>query len=132
MTKPDVKLLPNRTFGLIFSAIFAAIALYTLLFDNGLPLWLMVIATVFFVTAVLVPDLLLPLNKLWMRFGLLMHSVINPILMGLISFLTVVPTGVILKLGGKDPMNRKIEHHTKTYWIARNQDISIEFFDSQF
>jgi len=132
MSKPEVKMLPNRTFGLIFAGIFAVISLYPVLFGNDFRVWSTIVALVFFLLAIFIPAALSPFNKLWVRFGLLMHSIINPILMGLVFFVTVLPTGIILKLLGKDPMNRKFDADTKSYWIQRDEKISKESFDNQF
>ncbi|MFT6100966.1 MAG: hypothetical protein ACJAYF_003527 [Arenicella sp.] len=62
-----------------------------------------------------------------------MHSVINPILMGFIFFLTVLPTGLILGLLGKDPMRRKFDTQAASYWILReDKSVTKESVDNQF
>lgn len=132
MPETDVKMLSNRTFGLIFAGIFTVIALFPLLFGNGIRNWAIILAAAFFFAAMVLPKSLTPLNKLWMKFGLLMHTIMNPILMGLVFFLTVLPTGIILKVLGKDPMNRKFDESAETYWIDRQDKISKESFDNQF
>ena len=132
MSNTEPKMLSNRSFGLIFSAIFMVFSIYPVLFGNGLRIWTLIISLLFFSAAVLVPSILTPLNKLWVKFGLFMHSIINPILMGLVFFLTVLPTGIIIKCLGKDPMNRKFDNNSKSYWIDRKEKISKESFDNQF
>jgi len=136
MTTPQnkaVKPLENRTFGLIFSAIFCVIALMPMLFGGGYRLWALIIAAMWAVPALFFPDLLAPLNRLWAKFGQVMHKVVNPILMGIIFFFSVLPTAIILKLLGKDPMRRKLDSNAKSYWIAREEPIlSKESFDNQF
>jgi len=132
MSNTEPKMLSNRAFGLIFSAIFMVFSIYPVLFGNGLRLWTLIISLLFLSTAVLVPSILTPLNKFWVKFGMFMHSIINPILMGLVFFLTVLPTGIIIKCLGKDPMNRKFDNNSKSYWIERKEKISKESFDNQF
>ena len=51
--------------------------------------------------------MLTPLNKLWFKFGLILGALIAPIVMGLIFFLVVTPIGLVLKLFGKDLLNKK-------------------------
>ena len=129
----DQKVLDNRTFGLIFAAIFLIIALFPLLFGNGLRNWALIVTGAFTVTALALPSALSPLNKLWAKFGMLMHKVTNPLLMGLVFFITVLPTGIILKLLGKDPMRRKRDESAESYWIERQpSSIKAEFFNQQF
>jgi len=127
------KPLDNRVFGLIFSGIFCVIALFPLLFGNDIRAWALIVAAAWAIPALLFPSILAPLNKLWAQFGQFMHKIINPILMGLIFFLTVLPTGIILKLLGKDPMRRKFDANAKSYWIAREENsLSKDSFDNQF
>ena len=129
----EQKVLDNRTFGLIFAAIFLIIALFPLLFGNGLRNWALIITGAFTVTALALPRALAPLNKLWAKFGMVMHKITNPILMGLVFFITVLPTGIILKLLGKDPMRRKRDESAESYWIERKPSaIKAEFFNQQF
>jgi len=132
-TSPKVKPLDNRTFGLIFAAIFSLIALFPLLNDGGVRIWAISMAAVFVVASLVIPKALTPLNELWAKFGLLMHKITNPLLMGLVFFLTVLPTGIILKILRKDPMNRKRKPNEKSYWIQREQSVlTPESFDQQF
>ena len=50
-----------------------------------------------------------PLNRAWMRFGLLLHKIVNPVIMGLVFFLTVTPTALIMRALGKDPLRRRLD-----------------------
>ncbi len=65
------------------------------------------------------PKILASANRLWMRFGLLLHRIMNPVVMGLIFFLTVTPTALIFRLLGKDPLRLKFDRDAKIYWIDR-------------
>ena len=130
---PQPKPLDNRVFGLIFSGIFCVIAFFPVLFGNDYRQWALIVAAAWAIPAILFPSVLAPLNRLWAQFGQLMHKVINPILMGLIFFLTVLPTAIVLKVLGKDPMRRKFDAKADSYWIARDSDgLSKESFDNQF
>ena len=126
--------LDNRVFGLIFAAIFVVIGCWPLLFGHGgARLWALVIAVAFTVPALLFPKVLSPLNALWAKFGMLMHKIVNPILMGLIFFVTVLPTGIVMRLLGKDPMQRKFDHDSNSYWIQREPgSLTKASFDEQF
>lgn len=126
------KMLENRTFGLIFAGIFAVIALFPLISGGDIRQWAGIISLAFASVAIVFPSLLLPLNKFWVKFGLFMHKIVNPILMGLVFFVAVFPTGMVLKLLGKDPMRRKLDSATDTYWIERDEPLSKESFDNQF
>ena len=127
------KPLENRTFGLIFAAIFMAITLFPLLRGSALRMWSLYVSGGFAALAILLPVTLTPLNLAFQKFGMMMHKITNPILMGLVFFLTVLPTGLVLKLLGKDPMHRKLDPQAETYWIKREAHlINKESFDNQF
>jgi hypothetical protein len=65
------------------------------------------------------PALLAPINRLWTRFGLLLHHIVNPIVMGLMFYLAITPIGVLMRLLGKDPLKRRFDPAAATYWIQR-------------
>jgi len=130
---PAVKPLDNRIFGLIFTGIFLVIACWPLLSGNDPRQWALIAAGLFGVPALLFPKVLAPLNSLWAKFGLFMHKIVNPILMGIVFYVAVLPTGIIIRLLGKDPMQRKFNADAKSYWIDREPDsLSKESFDNQF
>ena len=130
---PEVKMLSNRSFGLIFAGIFLLIGSFPMLFGGHFRMWAAYAAAVFAVPALLYPPLLTPLNHAWMKFGQFMHRIINPILMGLVFYITILPTGLILRLLGKDPMRRKFQQDAESYWIEREQRvIDKSFFENQF
>jgi len=127
------KELSNRTFGLIFAAIFLLIALFPLIKGGEPRIWALLICVFFAISSLILPKLLTPLNRLWAMFGQLMHKITNPLLMGLVFFLTVLPTGIVLRILGKDPMRRKIDPQAKSYWLERKPSkITPESFDQQF
>lgn len=54
-----------------------------------------------------------------MKFGLILGNIISPIIMGIIYFGVVTPTGFFLKIFGKDILNLKT-NKSETYWIKKN------------
>ena len=76
-----------------------------------------------FILGILNSKLLLPLNKIWFKFGIFLGGFIAPIVMGMIFFLVVTPTGLIMKLFGKDLLNLK-KNKKKTYWLDKDNSNS--------
>jgi hypothetical protein len=109
----------DRSFGIVFAVVFCVIGLWPLLFGRPLRDWAMYVAAAFVVTAMVRPAVLAPLNRAWMRFGAVLHKVMNPVLLGLIYLLCIVPTGLIMKLLGRDAMRLRREPGASTYWIGR-------------
>lgn len=109
----------NRSFGIVFAVLFAIVALLPLVSGHAPRLWAGAVAVVLTAIALLAPQFLAPLNRLWFRFGLLLHRVVTPLIMGLIFFTTVVPVGWLLRLFGKDVLNLKRDPSAASYWIVR-------------
>jgi hypothetical protein len=115
----DVKTSSERVFGFVFAAVFLIIGLLPLLHGNMVRLWSLGVAAVFLALALAVPKTLAPLNRLWMKFGMLLHAVVNPVVMAFLFFSTVTPIALILRALGKDPLHLKFDPAAKTYWIDR-------------
>jgi len=110
----------ERSFGFIIAAALVVIALVPLIRGRDPRWFLLPIAAVFFILAQVAPRLLRPVNEAWHRFGLLLQKVVNPVIMGAIFAIGIIPTGIMLRLTGKDPMRRKFDPQAETYWILRN------------
>jgi len=99
----DVKTGSERAFGLVFAAVFLLVALWPLLAGDAPRYWAIVVALVFAAAAGLAPRILEPLNRLWFRFGMLLHRIVSPLIMALLFFLTVTPIALVIRFMGKDP-----------------------------
>ena len=112
-----IKLPSNRNFGIVFSIVFLIISLWPLLSQNDIRIWSLIISGIFLVLGLINSKLLLPLNKIWFKFGIFLGNFIAPIVMGIIYFMVVTPTGLIMKMLGKDLLNLK-KNNKDTYWIC--------------
>ena len=110
----------DRTFGVVFAILFAVIGAWPLLRDGAPRLWALAIAALFLLVALAAPSILAPLNKLWMAFGLLLRKIIGPIMLLVVYVIAVVPTGLIMRLRGKDPLHRSFDRAAASYWVHRN------------
>lgn len=63
---------------------------------------------------------LAPLNRLWFRFGLLLQRIAHPVVLAIIYFAVVTPTGLVLRALGKDPLRLRRDPDAATYWIRRD------------
>lgn len=109
----------NRAFGLVFAVVFLIIATLPLLFGGHVRVWSLVVSIGFAVVAATLPALLTPLNRAWTRFGLMLHHVVSPIVLGIMFFLVVTPTAIVMRLLGKDPLRLRFDAEEQTYWIDR-------------
>jgi hypothetical protein len=109
----------DRTFGFVFVAAFAVIALWPL-FSAGSPRWwAAVVAVGFGLVAVARPALLANLNRLWMKLGLLLGRVVSPIALGVLFYGVFTPLGSLMRATGKDPLHLARDRAAATYWRTR-------------
>ena len=111
----------EKSFGVVFSIVFLIVALYPLINSEGLHIWALVVSIIFFLLAFLAPKILVLPNKLWFKFGLLIGSIVTPIFMAFVYFVTALPTGLIMRLLGKDLLKQKLDKNAKSYWIERKE-----------
>ena len=97
----------NRNFGIVFFIVFILISLYPLLNSEDIRFWALIISLIFLFLGILNSQILTPLNKLWFKFGIFLGKIISPLIMAIIFFLVVTPTGLLMKLWRKDLLNLK-------------------------
>jgi predicted membrane metal-binding protein len=124
MEKVSDKISSNRSFGLLFFIVFLAISLWPLKSQEDLRLWALILALIFFILGILNSRFLTPLNKLWMKFGFLLGSIVSPLVMGVVFFMVVTPVGLIMRFLGKDLLRMKKNKSASTYWISREKENS--------
>ena len=115
------KISSNRSFGILFSIVFAAIAFWPLLNLGDIRVWSVIVSSIFLLLGLINSKLLYPLNLIWVKFGELIGKVVAPLVMALIFFIILTPIGLFLRLIGKDLLNIKLNQN-KTYWIKRDKE----------
>lgn len=118
--RDDVKGPSDRAFGATFTVVFLLIALWPLLGGEAPRAWALTVAAAFFLAALIRPTLLAPLNRLWLRLGLALHRIVNPVVMGLIFFLMITPIAVVMRLLGRDQLRLKWDPEARSYWIEHD------------
>ena len=109
----------DRAFGLTLAAVFAVIGMVRLVLGHSYWEWWFGAAVVMLAFALAWPAVLAPLNRLWLRLGLVLYRVVNPVVMGLVFFSTVLPIGLVMRALGKDPLRLRREPAAESYWIVR-------------
>lgn len=117
----EIGLGSNKSFGIVFAIVFLIVALYPLLNSEGLRIWALIVSAVFLLLVFIAPKTLSLPNRLWFKFGMILGSIIAPIVMALVYFITVLPTGLIMRLLGKDLLKQKLDKNAKSYWIERTE-----------
>lgn len=132
MKSNNIKLPLNRMFGFFFSGIFFCLFLYFYLNSLFIQSYIFgLLSFSFFVIAIVKSDLLLPFNKLWMTLGLILGSIITPIILGIIFFGVFTPIAIFMRLFGRDELRLKFKKRA-SYWIKRETITEANSFKNQF
>ena len=124
----------DRNFGFVFSVVFLLVAtflwwhdyesVYVILFFS--------LAGIFFSAAIFFPRILHSANMLWYHVGIILHSLISPIILALLFFLIFWPIGVMLRLVRAE-IDLQLDFHSgDTYWIKRRSPLDPESFKNQY
>ena len=118
----------NFTFGMLFFVLFLVIGLYPLKSVGIIRIWSITLSLLFLIITIIKPNLFTHLNRLWIKFGILLGKIISPIVMGLVFFFVVTPIGVLVRILKKDVMGLK--RGATSYWI--NREDKLQSMKKQF
>ena len=122
--KSKLKISSNRSFGLVFFVVFLIISLWPLISGDLIRIWSAIISLIFLILGLTNSKFLTPLNRLWFKFGMILGAIVAPIVMGFIFFLVVTPIGLVMRIMGRDILNKKYDKKKATYWIIRGKPVS--------
>jgi len=117
----NMKLPSNRSFGIVFFLFFFILAFWPLLSNSQILKIPLILSIIFLLLGVFNSKILKPFNKIWVKSGLLLGSIISPIVMGLVFFFVVTPIGMLVRILKKDVMGLK--RGASSYWITREDKI---------
>jgi hypothetical protein len=119
--KENVQGSSDRSFGLVMAGFFGIVAVWPLLHGSlsSIRSWALVVAAAFLAVALLRPAALGPLNRLWLKLGLLISKVVSPVVLTILFYTTVTPIGFLMRWSGKDPLRLHRNTAAESYWIVR-------------
>jgi len=109
----------DRSFGVVFAVVFSLVGSWPFLYWQPPRWWALAIAAAFAIIAFIRPQILHPLNRLWLALGRMLHKIVSPLVMGVIFFTIVTPTGWLMRLRGEDVLSLRRRPDLKTFWIKR-------------
>ena len=121
----------DRSFGVVFTVVFSLIGVLPLWRGAPPRWWAVGVAVVIGLLALVWPRALAPANRVWLRIGVLLHRIVNPVVMGVIFYLVVTPFGYVMRRRQKRLADmRRPTSDAPTYWIPRAEGSSP--MDQQF
>jgi multisubunit Na+/H+ antiporter MnhG subunit len=122
MDKKEVTKKQLRTFGIALSAFLGGIGLVHFLKGHTPKnLWFWGAAGIVFLTTLSVPILIKPIYRVALFIAHILGWINTRIILGLIYYLLFTPVSLIMKLIGRDALNRKFEKEAKSYWNIRDR-----------
>ena len=109
----------DRSFCMVMAVFFLLVGLRPLIGSGRPRIWSLAVAAILALVGVVQPRLLHKLNLLWIALGILLAKIVNPLVMGAVYYLAITPAAFIMRLTGKDPMQRRYDKQADSYWIAR-------------
>jgi hypothetical protein len=109
----------DRSFGLLFTGVCAAIAALGVWEGRRSALWWSLAALAFCLTALFAAPLLGPLNRAWRWLSLQLFKIVNPIIMGVVFFAVLTPIAIIMRWARRDPLQLRFDRAKPSYWLAR-------------
>lgn len=109
-----------REFGLVTGGIVAGLfgLFFPWLLEAGIPTWPWVVGGGLGIWALVAPDSLRPVYRLWMRLGLALSRITTPLILGIVFFCVIFPVALVMKVVGRDAMVRKFDDSARSYRVA--------------
>lgn len=111
-----------RKFGLVMTVPLSLIGAYLWWKGRGAYPYVLGAAAFFLLTGLLVPQVLRPIEKIWMKFAEIMGAIMTRVILTLAFILMVTPLGLLLRLMGKDLLGLRLEPERDSYWIPAEPD----------
>ena len=113
----------NKSFGLLFFIVFLILGLWPLKNGENINFFFITVSVIFLLLSLINSKLLSPLNKLWIKFGEILGTIIAPLVMALVYFVILTPVSFIVRISGKDLLGLKFLKEKETYWIKRKKSL---------
>ena len=120
-------------FGILFGIVLFILGSFYYLKINDLYPIFYFISIVFFVCALIMPNILKPLYLIWMSFALLMGWCMTRVILIILFYIILLPTGLILRILNKDLLKLKDTSLDKSYWNQRDNFVEdIQTYEKQY
>jgi len=112
-----------RNFGLSFGAVVAILfgLFFPWLLELAYPRWPWLLWMGITVWSLVAPLTLRPFYRLWMCLGIVLSKITTPVILGVVYFLIITPTGLIAGLFRQDPMRRDCGEQCESFWQDAEQ-----------
>ena len=82
--------------------------------------WLWGIGFLFFILSFVLPSVLRPVYRLWMLLAYFIGGIVSRVILTVLFYVVLTPTGLVLRLFGKDVLDKKFEKNRESYWVKKD------------
>ena len=105
-----------KDFGILFSIVFLLLGTFKVYKNSQFGLVFFFFSILSLTLAYLKPSLLQGPEKLWMKFGDFMSSIMTRVMVFLIFAIAVTPIALIMRVLGKRPLKLSFDKNLDSYW----------------
>ena len=122
-----------RKFGITVGLGFAILGTISWARDHTIaPRVLWTMAALLVVPALVAPALLGPVERVWMRFALVLGHINTRVILSALFYLLLTPIGFVLRLF-RDPLDRSVTDERRSFWIRREpEQVDRARYEQQF
>lgn len=122
-----------RKFGVSVGIVILLISAALYLLDKDSFIYFGIIGILLLLFAIILPNLLKPLNKVWMTLAIILGWFMSRVILFVLYYFIITPIGFLLKLIGKDFLHLKIDKNSQSYWEIREKKITEQIdYERQF
>ena len=122
-----------KSFGFLIGGILLLVSAYGFWSAARWTLTVSVIGGLFVISGAIFPSILLPIQKIWMVIAVAIVWFMTRVILITLYYIVLTPIGIIYKLLGKDPLNRKFPDEKRSFWIKPSSDDNgSEGIDQQY
>lgn len=132
MENSNIEYPTNKKIGFFFASLSAVASVYSYTSDSLIwAFFFAAVSSLLLSISVIRPDILLPINKAWMKLGLHLGLIVGPIVLGIIYFLVFTPIAILMRLANRDALHLKFNNKV-SLWKSRNEENNADSFKNQF
>lgn len=122
-----------RKFGITIGSVLLLISAILYWNEKGSANWFLISGSFLILAALIYPNILKPLNKIWMGLAVLLGFVMTKVILAILFFLVLTPIALIAKISGKKFLDLNMNKAASSYWIKRNKlNTAPENYEKQF
>jgi len=108
-----------RQFGITVGIVLGLLGCFFIWRQKEWCYYFIIISFVFLLFGLVFPLLLKPVHKVWMALAIFMGWCMTGVILGVLFYLVVTPIGLLMRLCGKDFLDRKFDSTVQSYWVQR-------------